>query len=469
MRRMTRLFFVLSRHPLGLLGTAITTASGVLFLVLLGIELLGHEGDPYLGMITFLVLPGVFVFGLSLIPIGVWLYRRKVRRTGIEEDRLPIIDLNNGATRRTVLIFVTLTALNLAIVSLAVIKGIEYMDTTSFCGETCHTVMSPEYTTYQSSPHSRVKCAECHIGPGADWFVKSKLSGAWQLVSVTFDLYQRPIPTPVHNLRPARDTCEQCHWPDKFVGDKLRIISRYQEDEDNTKLLTILLMRVGGLQGRESEGIHWHVDPANEVRYRSDETRATMYEIELRTDDGAVKTWLPAEEPGEDDHGEWRTMDCIDCHNRPSHIYRMPGPEVDDSLAAGRIASDLPFVKREGMRLIQADFESHEAARVAITDGLRAFYASDYPDVASARDADIDAAAEELVTIYTRNVHPVMNIQWGAYPNHIGHERFPGCFRCHDYTHATADGDEITQDCETCHTILAYEEEDPEILAELRP
>jgi nitrate/TMAO reductase-like tetraheme cytochrome c subunit len=173
-----------------------------------------------------------------------------------------VIDLNVGRTRTLLLLFMALTLVNVVILAVSTYKAVEVMDSTKFCGQACHSVMAPEFTTYQRSPHSRVACVECHIGPGAGWFVKSKLSGSWQLISVSLDLYPRPIPTPVHNLRPARDTCEQCHWPNKFVGDRLKVITRFRDDEANTPEKTVLLLRVGGMQGRESKGIHWHVDPA---------------------------------------------------------------------------------------------------------------------------------------------------------------------------------------------------------------
>ena len=146
--------------------------------------------------------------------------------------------------------------------------------------------MQPEYTTYQRSPHARVKCVECHIGAGANWFVKSKLSGSWQLVSVAFNLYPRPIAVPVHNLRPARETCEQCHWPQKFVGDRFKVNTHYQEDEANTEVKTVLRGEGGRPAAGRSQGIHWHVDPDHVVRYRSDEKRQTIYEVEMTAKDG---------------------------------------------------------------------------------------------------------------------------------------------------------------------------------------
>jgi hypothetical protein len=314
-----------------------------------------------------------------------------------------------------------------------------------------------------------VHCVSCHIGPGADWFVKSKLSGAWQLVSVAFDLHPRPIPTPVHNLRPARETCEQCHWPTKFVGDRLSVRTHYSDDEANTELKTVLLMKVGGLQGRDSGGIHWHVDPNIQIRYRADETRETIYEVELTGADGAVRSFTLEGEDIPDEANEWRTMDCVDCHNRPAHIYRSPHEEIDDALRLGKIATSLPFVRRSGLRLLQQDYGSHEEARTQLASSLQSFYEENYPDIALAQSDQIQQAGAALGDIFSTNVFPSMSIEWGTYPNHIGHEDFPGCFRCHDDEHSTPEGETISQDCSTCHTLLAWEEEAPEILEQLQP
>ena len=475
---MSKLLITLTRHPVGFLGAALTTAAGVLFFVLFGISLVGYDGGPYVGILTFMLVPGVFVVGLVLMPLGVWLTKRRERREGTDaEARFPILDLNREAIRKSVLVFLAATLVNISVLAVATYKGIHFMETTEFCGTTCHTVMSPEYTTYQASPHGRVRCVECHIGPGADWFVKSKLSGSWQLVSVALDLYPTPIPTPVHNLRPARETCEQCHWPDKFVGDRLKVITRYQEDESNTALKTVLLLRVGGIEGRESHGIHWHVDRGHEIRYRSDVTRETVYEVEMTEKDGTtVRFRGPEEAPAaveaadaEHDPSAWRIMDCIDCHNRPSHVYKLPAQELDSAIERGEIASDLPYVKREGMRLLQEEWRSHDEARTAIPASLQAFYEESYPDLAASRADEIRRAGAAMAVIWTTNVHPQMNVTWGTYPNHIGHAWFDGCFRCHSDEHESEDGRVISQDCDTCHSLLAYEEKDPEILSQLSP
>jgi len=459
----------ITHNAISLVGTAIAIATLVLMASLFGMELWGFEGGPYLGILTYLILPMIFVTGLILIPVGAVLYRRRLRRAPGGEDKplLPVFDLNVKSTRRWMLILLGATMFNVVIIAGATYKGVHVMESVEFCGLACHSVMEPEHTAHARSPHSRVACADCHIGPGADWFVKSKLDGAWQLVSVAFDLYPRPVATPLHDLRPARETCEQCHWPTKFVGDKLKVIHHYEDDEESTELTTALLLKVGGSNASGSHGIHWHVDPDVNIRYRSDETREEVYEVEFTH--GDEETVLYADRKAPEEGGVWRAMDCVDCHNRPSHIYESPGPAVDRAIEAGQIDRSLPFAKRESMRVIEAEYESHEAARVAITEEFTNFYAENYPDVTSERAADIDAAATALGDIYSVNIFPQMNVWWDTYPNHIGHEQSDGCFRCHRRSMRTEEREQISDDCENCHILLAEEEENPDIMSVLRP
>ncbi len=472
---MRSFFAAISRNLMSLVGATLATASSILFLAMFAFEASGIvEAGPYGGILSFLVLPGLFAFGLVLIPSGLWLERRRARKAadrGETRRALPVFDLNDPRTRGSFLLFLGLTTLNVVILGVAGYKGIEVMDSTPFCGQTCHSVMEPEYANFQRSPHARVGCVSCHIGPGANWFVKSKLSGSWQLVAVTFDLYPKPIPVPVHNLRPARETCEQCHWPTKFVGDRLKVLTHYEEDEANTEIKNVLLLRVGGVQGRVSKGIHWHVDPATKIRYLSDEKRENIYEVEMTMPDGTVKTFRTGGEAAKRQAGDaaWRTMDCVDCHNRPSHIYRMPQDELDSALAQQLIDRSLPFIRREGLKALQGMYASHEDARAKIREQVLSFYAKSYPELAAARRDVITAAAEELGKIYCINVWPSMKIGWGTYANHIGHQNTPGCFRCHDDEHKTTLGEAISQDCSTCHTLLAQEEKDPAILKQLQP
>jgi hypothetical protein len=460
----------ITHNKLSLAGTGIAIASLVLIVSLFAMEQIGFEGGPYLGILTYLILPMIFVLGLILIPIGSFLWRRKASRmTGGEgSPPLPIFDLNVPKTRRWLLIFLGATMVNIVILASATYKGVEVMESVEFCGMACHSVMEPEHTAHQRSPHSRVKCAECHIGPGANWFVKSKLDGAWQLVAVALDLFPRPIPTPLHDLRPARETCEQCHWPTKFVGDKLDVTKSFDDDEMNTELTSAVLLKVGGTAGQgKSSGIHWHVDPAVSIRYRSDETREDIYDVEFTDGDGVVKTYSDRKAPEEG--GVWRFMDCVDCHNRPSHKYSPPDIEIDRAIRDGLIDQSLPFVKREGLRIIDAEYPSHEQARVAISDELVRFYAENYPEVAAESSDGINAAAQSLGDIYSVNVFPEMKVWWNTYPEHIGHEQSPGCYRCHGKRLRTAERERISRDCDLCHTVLADKEQNPQFLSVLKP
>ncbi len=463
-------FAAVTQNYISIIGSILATAMAVLIITFLFLDLLGFHGGPYLGILVFLIFPMLMVLGLLLIPLGIFLARRRARKDGGSgtpgERKLPILDFNNKRTRNIVLAVFSLSLVNIVLVAGATYKGVHVMSTTAFCGTTCHTVMQPEYTAYQRSPHARVDCVDCHIGPGANWFVKSKISGAWQLVSVTFDLYPRPIETPVHDLRPARDTCEQCHWPEKFVGEKLRIITHFDEDEANTELKTVQLLKVGGLQGRKSKGIHWHVDLDNEIRYLSDDKREKIYDVELSLADGTQKLFKSGEAP---EDAVWRTMDCVDCHNRPTHVYRQPGEEVDLALHEGSMDRSLPYIRREGAKALRVEYDSHDEARSGIAAEIDAFYQTEYPEVHASQAAAIQTSAAQLGEIYASNVFPAMKVSWDTYPNHIGHENSPGCFRCHDRRHRTEKREAISKDCEICHMILAEREENPAILQQLLP
>jgi hypothetical protein len=472
----TRFIAHITRNPLGMAGAVLTTVSAMLFMTLFVLDLVGFHGGPYIGILAFLIIPGLFVFGLLLIPLGLWRERvrhRRAKAAGTDtEETLPVWDLNLDRVRRNVLVFLLLSVVNVVILAAATYKGVEVMESTQFCGAACHSVMEPEFTTYKRSPHARVKCVECHIGEGANWFVKSKLSGSWQLVSVALTLYPRPIEVPVHNLRPARETCEQCHWPNKFVGDRFRVNTHFSEDEANTETKTVLVVKVGGRQAGHSQGIHWHVDPDHVVRYRADAKRQTVYEVEMVAGDGTTRRYKGPAADSKDAQAatEWRTMDCVDCHNRPTHVYREPARELDAALLDRRIDPSLPYVRREGLKVLVADYPSHDAARAGITKAIADFYTASYPELAADKQDAVSAAGKALGDIWAWNVFPSMNVKWGTYVNHIGHPEMSGevgCFRCHDEQHATADGKTISQDCSTCHSLLAQEEKDPEILKKL--
>ena len=467
------IFRVLGQNRVSQAGVVVTTATGISMVFLWLIELLGGGArHPYSGIILFLILPALFVAGLLLIPAGFFLQRRRDRKEGRGAEPPPPIDLSSPKFRRVLTFVAIATLANATLVGFASYKGLEVMDSVEFCGEACHTVMAPELAAYRGSPHSRIGCVECHIGEGASWFVKSKLSGTRQVVAVALKTYSTPIPSPVHHLRPARETCEQCHWPQRFTGDRVVIKRKYAEDEANTQLTTVLVMHVGGANAQGSVGIHGrHLDEGSRISYTAvDERRQKIAHVTYRDDAGKSVEFASTElkaTPEQLRNGETRSMDCVDCHNRPTHAFELPHRGLDREITAGAISRDLPFVKKQALELLKGKYPTREAATKAIADGLSSFYAASYPEVAKAKKAEIEAAVKAVQAVYLRNVFPNMELDWGYHPNNIGHEDFPGCFRCHGGTFEAKDGTPISSDCEACHQVLAMEEENPEILTQL--
>jgi nitrate/TMAO reductase-like tetraheme cytochrome c subunit len=468
-----RLVLFLGHNWITGLGAILTTGAGVTMVGFWILEVLQlRPVHAYGGIILFLILPAIFVAGLVLMPVGVVWHRRRLRARGELPQTYPRIDLHEPALRHGVALVGAATALNVVILSTASYKGVEHMDSVQFCGATCHTVMAPEYAAYLGSPHSRVACVECHIGEGASWFVRSKLSGTRQVLAVTFDTYSKPIPSPVKHLRPARETCEQCHWPQKFHGDKFLVRTKYQSDEANTKLTTVLVLKVGGRTWQGSVGIHGrHLDAKERISYKSiDGKRQVIPRVTYLDDAGQTVEFVSTEvktTPEQLAAGEERRMDCMDCHNRPTHAFELPDRAVDRVMSTGGISPDLPFVKKKGVELLKAEYPDQATAAARIAAGLSDFYKTSYPETYANHRALVETAAERLVEIYRRNVFPNMKVSWGTYPNNIGHEDFLGCFRCHDDNHKSADGRTITQDCNACHNVLAMEESNPKVLAEL--
>jgi hypothetical protein len=455
MRRDVRLI----RSPVSVVGMVLTTVSAVLFLVVFLADLFGLHTNPYIGIVFFLVLPAIFLFGLLLIPLGAWIERRRrAKGKAPAEVHWPRVDLNDSAQRRTAVMVFALTMANIVIVSLAAYRGVEYMDSVEFCGQVCHTVMKPEFVAYQDGPHARVGCVQCHIGEGASWFARSKLSGTRQIFAVALNTYSKPIPTPVENLRPARETCEQCHWPEKFHGDKIERIVEFAEDQENTETVTTLRIHVGGGSERLglATGIHWHMSVANRIEYiATDDKRQVIPWVRLQDGNGNVREYVAeGVTPDQLAAGERRLMDCMDCHNRPSHPMAASAERaVNEAMARGDIPKALPFARKETVKALKAGYDNGEAALEGIARALREYYRNDHNAVYMTRRQDVEKAVLATQRIYERNVFPEMNVQFGTYPNNIGHMDFPGCFRCHDDNHKTRDGRTIGQDCETCHTI----------------
>ncbi len=472
-RDWARLLYYLSQNTLSLIGVVLTTSSA---LTLIGFWMydfmLPGPPHPYVGILLFLILPGVFVLGLLLIPIGIGLRRRQLQQIGDLPTVYPAIDLKTPMVRNSLLFIGFATILNVMIFGLASYKSVSYMDSKEFCGLSCHTVMAPEYGAYENSPHSRVECVQCHIGPGAGWFVRAKLSGLRQVFAVTFHTYSRPIPSPVKYLRPARDTCEQCHWPQRFSGDKFILKTNYKDDEKNTPMTTALVMKIGGWAPSGSVGIHGrHLDDGSRIHYISTDERRQVIPVVYYTDDkGKIVEYVSTDikvNKQELEKGEKRTMDCIDCHNRPTHAFELPANAVDLRMSRGLISPELPYIHKKAVELLKADYPDRDTAQRQIVEGIENYYRTSFPDLYASKRALIEQSAENLARIYLRNIFPDMKMSWGVHPNNLGHNDFPGCFRCHDGSHTSADGQTISNDCTACHNLLAVQEENPKMLPDL--
>jgi nitrate/TMAO reductase-like tetraheme cytochrome c subunit len=470
------LFF--GNNPVSLAGGAITTASGVTMIAAWLVELIGrHAEHPYLGIIFFLILPALFIVGLLLIPIGMYLRRKKLRREGHIPAEFPKIDLNDRVFRHGLDIVLIATIVNLLVVSVASYRGAAYMDSPQFCGQSCH-VMHPEYAAYQVSSHSNVDCVQCHIGSGARSYFEAKVNGTKQLIEVTLrpiagmaprliPTYPTPIPSPVSNLRPAREICEACHKPTRFIGEKLLVKSSFADDEQNTETQTVVVLHLGGVDSLSNRtGIHGvHLGHIEYVA--TDETRTTIPWVQQRKADGSEMVYAASATGGKMPQGERRLMDCIDCHNRAAHTMQTAEDALNRSMAEGAVSPELPFMHKKALELLKAEYATEAEAREKIPAQLAAFYRSEHPEVMASKANLVKSSGDALVNIFTHNAFPDMKVTWGTHPNHIGHMSYPGCFRCHDGDHTAQGGAAITQDCAACHNLLAVDEKKPKALSDL--
>ena len=412
------LFF--GNNPISLTGGAITTASGITMISYWLAELAGHLSDnPYLGIIFFLILPLLFLLGLALIPVGVLVRRRKLQKAGQIPVAFPRIDLNDHKFRHGLDIVLVFTIVNFLVVATASYHGAEYMDSPQFCGRSCH-VMKPEFTAYQISPHSHVACVDCHIGSGAQAYFSAKVNGTKQLIEVTFHPlaplapkiipnYPTPIPSPVTSLRPARYTCEGCHTPTRFDGDKLLVKPNFADDEQNTETQTVLVLHLGGVDSLSQRYTGIHGVHLGHIEYVStDPSRTTIPWVERQNADGSFTEYSTLPAGSGVPKGDRRVMDCIDCHNRAAHTFVTAEEAVDQAMASGAISSDLPWIHKEGLALLNGTYSSQEDAGVQIPEQLQAFYRSQNPAVLPQKAALVDQASKELVALYDQNVFPFM-------------------------------------------------------------
>jgi len=452
--------FLATRHWVSATGVVLSSFAAISFLTILALALGGAEEGNYRGIISYVILPTIFVVGLVLIPIGLRLLRK--REKAGKPTSFPVLNFNDPRLRSITLLVFALTVVNLMIISVATYKGLSVMHGDAFCGGTCHNVMQPQAVAHQNTTHAEVYCADCHIGEGAAHFAKAKLNGARQMVEFIFGDYDRPVPQPV----PVKNTiCTRCHAPERFWDDRLIIRRHYGDEEKAVEKVTILRMLVGGLRDGKWVGAHQH--NGMKIRYLADPTRKTITEVEVTRPDGtsdkfAVKDAKPPAE------AEWMEMGCTDCHSRPAHRFAKPETVVDRALARGAIARDLPFIKREAVAVLKASYPSHQAAITGIPAALQASYAKLAPGLDAEGKAKVDAAGKLLAEEWTRNNFPDMKVGWGTYVEFFQHD--PGCFRCHDSKLVNAKGDAMQQRCSgACHEVIASEEEKPEALDVLFP
>ncbi|MCB1122004.1 MAG: NapC/NirT family cytochrome c [Verrucomicrobiae bacterium] len=437
-------------------GVVIATGSLFAFMLLFAIDAMTGHSNPYMGILTYLGSPMFLTIGLFLMVLGWFIHRRHLKSQARASILTVSMDLSSPRDRRNLLIFSVSAILFMLLTALGSYQTYHYTESVQFCGQVCHEVMEPEYTTYLQSPHARVACVECHIGSGVNWYVKAKISGLRQVYAVLTNDFDRPVDTPIANLRPAQDTCEQCHWPQKFTGNLDRTYVHYLIDEENTPFFVRMLLKVGGGDPRHGpvDGIHWHTNKENKVEYVAvDDDRQEIPWVRMTDKDGKV-TVYKLEDYELDAAAEIRTMDCMDCHNRPAHVYTTPNDYVDQSIFMGRLSRELVDVKFNTVDLLTAEYENREEAQKAIEEGMTDYYED---------EESLPQVIAEVKRIYSQSFFPEMKASWKDYPENIGHKDWPGCFRCHDGKHVSSDtGAAISitaSDCNSCHTIIAQGEE----------
>ena len=450
-------------NPLSIIGLALSVVALGNILFLFFIDMTSPHPSPYVGILAYMVAPAFLALGL-LITIGGAFYTRHRRLESAGTSTYVRLDFSDPSQRGAVALFLGFIIVFVGLSVVGSYKAYNFTDSVGFCGQLCHSVMAPEFTAYQQSPHARVACVDCHVGAGATWYVKSKLSGARQVFKTALNTFPRPIPTPVHNLRPAAETCETCHWPKKFYGAQLKVFNHFSSDEKNTPRQIRLLISTGGGDPStgEPEGIHWHMNISNEIHYvATDDDRQNIPYIYAKDTQGRVTEYFARDSKLTKDQiaaMPKRRMDCIDCHNRPTHIYVPPDTSVDRSFSAHRLDISLPFLKQQSVAALTGSYKDTDAAMQGIAKTIEDFYAAKYPDISKNKLPEIRAAVEELQRIYKLTFFPEMKLDWRTHPNNIGHMFFNGCFRCHDGNHVSPEGKVISKACNTCHTVLSQQE-----------
>jgi hypothetical protein len=450
------------RNWITIIGSLIASINLFMIIVLFLISTIFNKNDTNLGLFIYIILPGFLLLGLIMIPAGILISRKKrLVSTPSEKKLFPAIDLNNPGHRKAFIGFTIATVIILFLSTYGSFEAYHLTESVEFCGTLCHKVMEPEYTAYRNSPHANVSCVECHVGGGASWYVKSKLSGLHQVYAVATKTYPSPIETPLHDLRPASETCQKCHWPQKFYSRSLQTNKYYLADSLNSEWDIVLQMKVGPEFGDLgfTEGIHWHINPDVNIEYISENDKRELITYVKYTNKktGEITVYKNPEIEVSDSlilASSARTMDCIDCHNRPSHKYSSPPGYFDKAMLKNEVSEDIPFIKRTAMEILRNTFTDKDTALMQIEEGIVNYYKSDFGDFYEKNKDKIDQSIGSLKKAYSQNTFPGMKVTYDVYPDHIGHLEVEGCFRCHNDSFTSDNGRKITRDCNLCHTII---------------
>jgi nitrate/TMAO reductase-like tetraheme cytochrome c subunit len=457
-----------ARNWITIIGLLIASINFLLIIILFLISTIFNKNETNLGLFIYIILPGFLLLGLIMIPAGILISRkRRLASTPAEKKRLPAIDLNNPKHRNAFIGFTIATLVILFLSTYGSFEAYHLTESVEFCGTLCHKVMEPEYTAYQISPHANVACVDCHVGSGASWYVKSKLSGLHQVYAVATKTYPSPIVTPLHDLRPARETCQKCHWPQKFYARNLQTNRHFLTDSLNSEWNVVLQMKIGP-EVRDlgfTEGIHWHINPNVNIEYISenDKREVITYVKYTNRATGEITVYRNPETEISDSTisaSSPRTMDCIDCHNRPSHKYSSPPVYFDKAMLTQEVSQDIPFIKKTAMEILRNSFPTKDTAFMQIKEGIINYYKSEFSDFFEKNQAKIDQSIASLQKAYSQNSFPGMKVTYDAYPDHIGHLESAGCFRCHNDSFSSDNGRKITKDCNLCHTIIGQGKRD---------
>ena len=456
--------FNYAHNPLSVLGAVLATVAALSIAACLAVEATVGLANPYIGLFAYLVLPGLLLVGLVLMPAGMAWRRRRLQRHGASEEarrRYPRLDFNDPRLRRLASGVLALTAVNAVLFGLASVLAVEHMESTEFCGSACH-VMEPQRVAHAVSPHSRVACVDCHVGPGAAGFVQAKVGGTVQLWKTLRGTYERPITQDRQARLSTTDTCGGCHDPERRLGQQLELLVRHAGDRHNTPSYSVLLSdpdRVHDVHGRTVR-----------LRYVEGDGGEILW-VEASASDGEIRAYSrEGQELPPRDELERRAADfsCLGCHSRTAHRFEVPSLALDALLADEPDLVALPFFKREALRLVESaqTAASRQEGMETVRRGVLAFYRQQHPEAWSDDRPLVARGADEAASLFGASVFPALATDWNSHPDHLGHEESPGCFRCHDEELTSAGGDRvISMDCESCHVFLAEDAAEPPDLA----